>query len=51
MPIVNPPISENFQDDTWKQQATELIRQLEILVYEQQIKIIDLESRVTALEP
>ena len=50
MPIMNPPLSENYQDDNWKQQATELIRELEIQINELQIKVIDLESRVTALE-
>jgi hypothetical protein len=50
MPISNPPLSDNYQDDNWKQQATEIIRNLEIQVNELQIKIIDLESRVLALE-
>jgi hypothetical protein len=29
MPIINPPISEDIQEDSWKQQATQLIRELQ----------------------
>lgn len=50
MPIINPPITEDIQEDSWKAQATELIRQLEIQVQELQIQVIDLQSRVSALE-
>jgi len=50
MPIVNPPITDNQQEDYWKTQVTEIIRRLEIEISELQIKVIDLESRVTALE-
>lgn len=50
MSLITPPITEDFQEDYWKQQATEIIRRLEIEISELQIKVIDLESRVTALE-
>ena len=50
MPIVNPPITENFQEDSWKYQATEIIRLLEAdnIVLKQQVE--ELLKRVTALE-
>lgn len=50
MPIINPPITEDIQEDSWKAQATEIIRRLEIEINELQIKVIDLEARVTELE-
>jgi hypothetical protein len=50
MPIINPPIVNDVQEDSWKQQATELIRQLEYQVQELQQQKIELEARVKALE-
>jgi len=50
MPIVNPPITEDFQEDSWKYQATELIRKLEADNAVLQQQVADLLERVTALE-
>jgi hypothetical protein len=46
MPIINPPISEDIQEDSWKQQATELIRTLEAQVQKLQTEVAELQAQV-----
>jgi len=44
MPIINPPISEDIQEDSWKQQATQLIRELEAQVQKLQTEVAKLQE-------
>lgn len=44
MPIINPPITQEYEEDSWKQQATDLLRQLELQVIELQLKVKELED-------
>jgi len=50
MPLISPPITNIVEEDSWKNQATELIRLLESLSESYQRKLIELESRIKALE-
>jgi hypothetical protein len=50
MPVMDPPISESVEEDSWKQSATFTIRQLEYYIEYLENRITELEARVTALE-
>ena len=50
MPIITPPISDNMQEDSWKQSATETIRFLEVYIKDLNNQIEKLTKRVEELE-
>lgn len=50
MAIIDPPIKQDFEEDSWKLQATEIIRYLEIENQVLQLKVIELEERIAELE-
>ena len=50
MPIIDPPITNEFEQDSWKASATQTIRQLEYYIQYLENRITELEARVTALE-
>ena len=48
--LINPPITNDVQEDSWKASATQTIRQLEYYIQYLENRITELEARVTALE-
>ena len=50
MPIINPPITNDVEDDSYNQQVIDLLRYLENQTIVLEKLIAELDERVTALE-